>query len=380
MITPQPGQRIQLNDNPECHIRILGRDAERLGVAAINPQGAVLPFEEGQGGDWYLSSFASLGDQFEIIAYIVDDRSGGFVNQSYPIQMEISGEQYTLPAPDGQLAAIILAEIYVKSGTRRMKVSNEGYTFGIDAYLRARDHQNITMPFRHQKRSRAEEPDRPSPFEPDRHRPSAAPGQVVGTGSGIIIAPDLIITNAHVIEDGESFRLGRTQHQLRPVAVDPKHDLALLEGSVNGQPLPMRIGSPIWLGEGVMAAGFPLMDVLGADLKVTTGNISGLTGSHGDVSRFQFTAPIGSGSSGGAIVDEYGNLVGVTSASLAHGNMRERGSISENVNFGIRSSFVFEMVAAAGFTAPTLVNHSENNRREVVNRLRASVVSIIVSA
>ncbi len=380
MITPQPGQRIQLNDNPECHIRILGRDAERLGVAAINPRGAVLPFEEGQGGDWYLSSFASLGDQFEIIAYIVDDRSGGFVNQSYPIQMEISGEQYTLPAPDGQLAAIILAEIYVKSGTRRMKVSNEGYTFGIDAYLRARDHQNITMPFRQQKQSRAEEPDRPSPFEPDRHRPSAAPGQVVGTGSGIIIAPDLIITNAHVIEDGESFRLGRTQHQLRPVAVDPKHDLALLEGSVNGQPLPMRIGSAIWLGEGVMAAGFPLMDVLGADLKVTTGNISGLTGSHGDVSRFQFTAPIGSGSSGGAIVDEYGNLVGVTSASLAHGNMRERGSISENVNFGIRSSFVFEMVAAAGFTAPTLGNHSENNRREVVNRLRASVVSIIVSA
>ncbi|MDF0544577.1 serine protease [Sphingobium sp. H39-3-25] len=380
MITPQPGQRIQLNNNPECHIRILGRDAERLGVAAINSQGAVLPFEEGQEGSWYLSSFASLGDQFEIIAYIVDDRSGGFVNQSYPIQMEISGEQYALPAPDGQLAAIILSEIYVKARTRRMKVSNEGYTFGIEAYLRARNLASVTMPFRQQKRARTEEPDQPPPFEPDRHRPSAAPGQVIGTGSGIIVAPDLVITNAHVIEDGESFRQGRTQNFLRPVAVDPKHDLALLEGSTNGQPLPMRIGAPIWLGESVMAAGFPLMHVLGADLKVTTGNISGLTGNHGDISRFQFTAPIGSGSSGGAIVDEYGNLVGVTSASLAHGNMRERGSISENVNFGIRSSFVFEMIAAAGFTAPTLGHHSENNRREVVNRLRASVVSIIVSA
>ncbi|QDK35784.1 hypothetical protein DM450_23955 (plasmid) [Sphingomonas sp. IC081] len=338
-----------------------------------------MPFEEGQEGNWYLSSFASLGDQFEIIAYILDDRSGGFVNQSYPIQMEISGEQYALPAPDGQLAAIILAEIYMKSGTRRMKVSNEGYTFGIDAYLRARNLPSVAMPFRQQRRSR-EEQDRPSPFEPDRHRPSAEPGQVIGTGSGIIVAPDLIITNAHVIEDGESFRQGRTQNLLRPVAVDPKHDLALLEGSTNGQPLPMRIGAPIWLGESVMAAGFPLMDVLGADLKVTTGNISGLAGNHGDISRFQFTAPIGSGSSGGAIVDEYGNLVGVTSASLAHGNMRERGSISENVNFGIRSSFVFEMIAAAGFTAPMLSHHSENNRREVVNRLRASVVSIIVSA
>ena len=36
--------------------------------------------------------------------------------------------------------------------------------------------------------------------------------------------------------------------------------------------------------------------------------------------------------------------------------------------------------AQPSFTAPTLGHHSENNRREVVNRLRASVVSIIVSA
>jgi hypothetical protein len=45
-----------------------------------------------------------------------------------------------------------------------------------------------------------------------------------------------------------------------------------------------------------MASGFPLMDLLGGDLKVTTGNVSRLTGGMGDVSRFQFTAPIGSGS------------------------------------------------------------------------------------
>src|SRR3546814_11940172 len=78
------------------------------------------------------------------------------------------------------------------------------------------------------------------------------------------------------------------------------------------------------------------MYLRGAGLKVSTGNVSGLKGWEGDVARFQFTAPIGSGSSGGAILDESGNLVGITSSSLAPGNLRDRGAISENVNFGIK--------------------------------------------
>ena len=122
------------------------------------------------------------------------------------------------------------------------------------------------------------------------------------------------------------------------------------------------------------------MDVLGADIKVTTGNISGLTGSMSDVSRFQFTAPIGSGSSGGAIVDDCGNLVGIIAASLAHRDVHDRGSISENVNFGVKAAMVYELVAAAGLSLPSCQPLTDSNRREVVNRIRSCVVSISVSA
>src|SRR3546814_8021692 len=69
-----------------------------------------------------------------------------------------------------------------------------------------------------------------------------------------------------------------------------------------------------------------------------SGNVSGLKGWEGDVARFQFTAPIGSGSSGGAILDESGNLVGISSSSLAHGNLRDRWTIRENVNYGIKAT------------------------------------------
>ena len=75
-----------------------------------------------------------------------------------------------------------------------------------------------------------------------------------------------------------------------------------------------------------------------------------------------------------------GELVGVTSASLAHDNMRSRGSISENVNFGIRASLVAEIAAAAGADLPSLAISTDNLRRNVVARTRSAVVPIIIHA
>lgn len=376
MISPRPGERLSVNGNPGCRIRIRGSHVERLGLAAVDSNGRVRAFEKSPDGSWYLSSLApaenaSADYAFDIIAYMTDDRLGGFVNSSYPIEVEIAGDTYNFPLPADSLAAVILAEVYTRNGSRKLKVSNEGFAFGIDAYARARNLQGVNMPLR------SRENPAPGDHAP---RPSPGLGEALASGSGVIVAPGLVVTNAHVIEDGNRFYLGRTRQALLPVAVDVMHDLALLKGEVGGTPLPLRVGLPLWLGEGIMAAGYPLMDVLGADLKVTTGNISGLSGGTGDISRFQFTAPIGSGSSGGAIIDEAGNLVGITSASLAHGNMRERGSISENVNFGVRAGLVFEMIAAAGLQPPTASLLSDTNRRDVVNRLRDSVVSIIVAA
>lgn len=376
MIQLLSGQRIEVPNHGAATVRFGGRDSPRVALAVISPDGNVSALTENAAGEWRLSSFEQPGERYDIVAYITDDRHGGFVNSAYPTEVTIEGTQYDFPAPAQQLAAVILGEVYLKDGKRRLKVSNEGFTFGIDAYLRAKQMQSVVVPHRNRPAPRLG--DDPAPRTQD--RPPRGSGSPLASGSGVIIGPNLVVTNAHVIEDGGSFQMGRIRSELTPIAVDEAHDLALLEGQVSGSPLPVRLGSPLWLGEAIMASGYPLMDVLGADLKVTTGNVSGLTGKSGDISRFQFTAPIASGSSGGAIIDEFGNLVGITSASLAHENMRERGSISENVNFGIRSSLVFEMAAAAGVALPAITPLNNGNRREAVDRLRASVVSILVVA
>ena len=385
----QPGQRVAISPKADCRIHLRGGEAARIAIAAIgrdeSQRGRMLAFDRVDAGEWFMAGMAELEGDFEIVAYVMDDRHGGFANHAYPLEFAVDGTVWQMPQPSEQLAAVILAEVYTKNGERRMKLSNEGYTFGIDAYVRARNMGGVEVPYRNS-------PGVPLPGNiggsgpiphPDGrgpNRPTPQPGQLIGTGSGVLIAPDLIVTNAHVVEDGQKFEIGPARDAGTVIAVDAGHDLALLRCRTHGAPLPLRIGSPLFLGEDIMAAGFPLIDVLGADLKVTTGNVSGLTGGGGDIARFQFSAPIGSGSSGGAIIDEFGNLVGITSASLAHDNMRNRGSISENVNFGIRAALVYEMAAAAGAELPPLAISTDNVRRSVVARARSAVVSIVIHA
>jgi hypothetical protein len=379
MRAAQPGERLIVGLNDACVIHIAGRDVDRISAVAVSPQGAFQPLERGSApGEWRLPDLADLGEKAELVLYIADERTGGFVNDSYPVTVEIGGTLYDFPKPVDQLAAVIIAEAYLRDGTRRIKVASEGYTFGIEAYARARSYNVDAIPGRAQGGGGGER-GRWDGSDSGRSR-SAAPGTPLGTGSGVLVAPGIIVTNAHVIDGGSEFRLGRARTALALLAVDPLHDLALLQGEIDAAPLPMRNTAAIWLGESVLAAGYPLMDLLGSDLKVSTGNVSGLKGWEGDVARFQFTAPIGSGSSGGAILDEFGNLVGVTSSSLAHGNLRDRGAISENVNFGIKVSLVHEMLAASGIDIPAPALSQDRDRRNVVQRLRQSVVSILVSA
>lgn len=373
----QPGERLPVGQDDACTIRIAGRDPDRITVVAVSPQGAFKALERGSdSGEWRLASMADLGEKAEILLYITDERTGGFVNDSYPVTVDIGDTRYDFPAPVDQLAAVIIAEVYLRDGTRRVKVANEGYTFGIEAYARARSFAVDGIPGRARSEGGREGWDGGGRGSPR----AAAPGTAIGTGSGVLVAPGIIVTNAHVIDGGSEFRVGRARPSLALLAVDPLHDLAILQGEIDGTPLPMRNTAAIWLGEAVLAAGYPLMDLLGSDLKVSTGNVSGLKGWEGDVARFQFTAPIGSGSSGGAILDECGNLVGITSSSLAHGNLRDRGAISENVNFGIKVSLVHEMLAASGIDIPSPALSQNNDRRNVVQRLRQSVVSILVNA
>ncbi|MCD7784842.1 MAG: trypsin-like peptidase domain-containing protein [Oscillospiraceae bacterium] len=143
-------------------------------------------------------------------------------------------------------------------------------------------------------------------------------------GSGIIMTSDgYIITNAHVIEDADLTIIVRlydgTEYNATVVGSDSRTDLAVLK--INASDLtPAQFGDSdqLELGEQVVTLGSPA----GLESTVTTGIVSGLNrmisveSDNISMECIQIDAAINPGNSGGALVNMWGQVVGITSSKL----------------------------------------------------------------
>jgi len=150
-------------------------------------------------------------------------------------------------------------------------------------------------------------------------------GSVVGGGSGVVIRDDgQILTNHHVIAQADAIVVVTSDgHRYEAVLVgtDPLTDIAVLSIELNGAPLrPAVLGSTTSLrvGEPAVAIGSPLR--LEGGPSVTVGVISAIgrtldlpTGQR-LYDLVQTDAPIAPGSSGGALLDANGAVIGITTA------------------------------------------------------------------
>ncbi len=155
-----------------------------------------------------------------------------------------------------------------------------------------------------------------------------------GGGSGVVLTNDgLIITNHHVL-DMEEITVEPVDTEVRVVFEDGKMyggeivgsdkltDVGLIKIGANGlSPISIGKSSKLVVGDIAVAIGHPL--TLGAEPTVTTGIISALNrrldvGNDSQaVTLFgliQTDAPITRGSSGGALLNQKGELVGITTA------------------------------------------------------------------
>ncbi|HAX04433.1 MAG TPA: hypothetical protein DCX77_02060 [Acidimicrobiaceae bacterium] len=149
-------------------------------------------------------------------------------------------------------------------------------------------------------------------------------GRVIGSGSGVIFRDDgHLITNTHVVERGDNFRMilaDGTVFEADLVGVDRRTDVAVLrpDGGEQSVFVPANLGFSALLraGETAIAIGSPLS--LRGGPTVTVGVISAtnrrLQSPQGDwlYELVQTDAPISPGSSGGALVDARGAVVGIT--------------------------------------------------------------------
>ncbi|MDR0395857.1 MAG: serine protease [Oscillospiraceae bacterium] len=166
-------------------------------------------------------------------------------------------------------------------------------------------------------------------------------GEIVSSGSGFVALDGLeVITNYHVVSEANMiFGIGDDRRIYvfdRILAADKELDIAILRMPKSGgmKPLPLAQGDIVLRAERVVAIGTPQGDI---DMlnTVSLGNVSNVSAS----GHIQFTAPISSGNSGGALINDVGKVIGITTESLV-GNAE---SIVQNVNFAIPAELVIDM-------------------------------------
>jgi Do/DeqQ family serine protease len=141
----------------------------------------------------------------------------------------------------------------------------------------------------------------------------------VGLGSGVIVSADgYILTNNHVVESADEIEviLNDSRHAVaKVIGTDPDSDLAVLKIALDRLPV-MVLGNSdnLQVGDQVLAIGNPF----GVGQTVTSGIVSALGRNTLGINTFenfiQTDAAINPGNSGGALVDTYGNLLGINTA------------------------------------------------------------------
>jgi TPR repeat protein len=200
--------------------------------------------------------------------------------------------------------------------------------------------------------------------------------QLVSTGSGFLVSRAAILTNAHVVDGCTAVfvQADSTRSQVLVLAEDVHRDLAVV-GTVHTPRMPLSLSrTHIRQGQTISVVGYPLRGILSSAPNFTTGIVSAVTGIRNDFNEFQITAPVQPGNSGGPVLDEGGNVVGIVSSKLnAFKVVADVGTFPENVNFAIQGSAVADFLDSNGFAYNTSPSNVLLKTTKIAERVRPAV-------
>ena len=169
--------------------------------------------------------------------------------------------------------------------------------------------------------------------------PALPPIQGKFSGTGFALTSDgYIVTSYHVIKDADSVLIearDKQRFRVEPVFSDQAHDLTILRITDRrfqgfGR-LPYTVKrSQADLGEKIYTLGYPREDQVYND-----GSLSARSGFQGDTGFYQISIPVNPGNSGGPVLDDRGNLIGVISG---------RETEVQSAAFATKSSYLAHLV------------------------------------
>ncbi len=175
------------------------------------------------------------------------------------------------------------------------------------------------------------------------------------SGTAFALSSDILVTNSHVVGNAEKVTVVIDGKDVEADVIrnEKDADVAVLRVPVS-LPYSFIFADDVEKGEHVTALGYPLPDVMGSESKMTDGIVSSLTGMDDTVFRFQFSAGIQPGSSGGPIFDDDFMVVGMAVSTLSDiYTLGEEGFVSQDVNYAIKEDIV-------RYVAEDLISHDES--------------------
>ena len=194
------------------------------------------------------------------------------------------------------------------------------------------------------------------------------------TGSGFFVGNGLIATNYHVIEGatrGTAKLVGTEQESDIEgyIAIDKDRDLAVLKvANLHAPPLRLGNSDTVQVAETVYAVGNPR----GLEGTVSEGIVSNIQPDSNSKIRgevIQMTAPISQGSSGGAVINSNGEVIGIAASVRNDG---------QNLNFAIPVNYLKALLNRAGPVQPLAAVPSPPTKNTLSNILNLIILSITV--
>ncbi len=192
------------------------------------------------------------------------------------------------------------------------------------------------------------------------------------SGSGFFVAEDIVVTNFHVIKEttkgyAKVYGQDKIFEVLGVVGIDEENDLALLKiRGIKGKPLKLNTDDATAVGDEVFAVGNPK----GLEGTFSQGIVSSIRKTE-KKNLLQITASISPGSSGGAVLNEKGEVVGVAVGAIDGG---------QSLNFAIPVSLLRILLSSP--KSIVLLNNTKSitsNSQGTKNRYKQFKVSDLIN-
>lgn len=193
------------------------------------------------------------------------------------------------------------------------------------------------------------------------------------TGTGMAINnAGYIFTCQHVVNKAKKIKVRGINgdfsktYNARVIAEDKNNDIAIIKIDEPGFKLesepPFALANRSSdVGINVYTLGYPRLDIMGSEVKLTNGIISSRSGFMGDITAYQISAPIQPGNSGGPLFDTKGNLIGVINAKIVN---------ADNVSYAVKSYYLNSLIDMFEIKLPDAKNSASVLGKELSEQIK----------